>query len=92
MVQAAESNMSSSVVIKKGIFMLSTREMGQDAKAEVTRDMVEKMLACFDKLSSPDGVLTVELRGNGLFVLNPKTGTYETVGIARMSPAMDHLR
>jgi len=72
--------------------MLSTREIGQDAKAEVTRDMLENMLSCFDKFSSHDGLLTVELRGNGLFVLNPKTGTYETVGVARMSPAMDHLR
>ena len=72
--------------------MLSTLEMGQDAKAEITREMLEGMLSDFDRLSDSDGVLTVELRGNGLFALNPATGTYEVVGLARMSAAMSYIR
>ena len=68
--------------------MLSTREMGQDAKAEITREMLEGMLSDFDRMSDSDGVLTIELRGNGLSALNPATGTYEVVGLARMSPAI----
>lgn len=72
--------------------MLSTREIGQDAKAEITREMLESMLSDFDRLSGSDGVLKVELRGNGLFTLNPDTGTYEVVGLARMSAAMKHIR
>ena len=72
--------------------MLSTREMGHDAKAEITREMLEGMLSDFDRLSDSDGVLTVELRGNGLFALNPATGTYEVVGLARMSAAMSYIR
>jgi len=72
--------------------MLSTRDMGQDAKAEITREMLESMLSDFDRLADNHGVLTVELRGNGLFALDPTTGTYEVVGLARMSAAMNHLR
>ncbi|MCO6364283.1 MULTISPECIES: hypothetical protein [Paracoccus] len=60
--------------------------MGQDAKAEIAREMLEGML------SDSDGVLKIELRGNGLFALNPATGTYEVVGLARMSAAMSYIR
>ena len=43
--------------------MLSTREMGQDAKAEITREMLEGMLSDFDRLSDSDGVLTRRTAG-----------------------------
>ncbi|QXI65805.1 MULTISPECIES: hypothetical protein [Paracoccus] len=72
--------------------MLSTREMGQDAKAEITREMLVGMLEDFDRLANREGVMIVELRGNGLFALNPATGTYEVVGLARMSAAMSYIR
>lgn len=72
--------------------MLSTREMGQDAKAEITREMLVGMLEDFDRLANREGVMTIELRDNGLFALNPDTGTYEVVGLARMSAAMSYIR
>lgn len=72
--------------------MLSTREMGQDAKAEITREMLVGMLEDFDRLANRDGVMTIELRDNGLFALNPDTGIYEVVGLARMSAAMSYIR
>ena len=72
--------------------MLSTREMGQDAKAEITREMLVGMLEDFDRLANREGVMTVELRDNGLFALNADTGIYELVGLARMSAAMSYIR
>ncbi|KJZ30248.1 hypothetical protein TW83_15645 [Paracoccus sp. S4493] len=66
--------------------------MGQDAKAEITREMLVGMLEDFDRLANREGVMIVELRGNGLFALNPATGTYEVVGLARMSAAMSYIR
>ena len=72
--------------------MLSTREMGQDAKAEITREMLVGMLEDFDRLANREGIMTIELRDNGLFALNPVTGIYEVVGLARMSAAMSYIR
>lgn len=72
--------------------MISTRDTVGETKAEVTRDMLERMLTLFDSLGDQADALTLELRGNGLMVLNPATRHYEIVGMARMSPAMQHLR
>lgn len=72
--------------------MLSTRDTGHDAKVEITRDMLQRMLLEFDNLADQHGILNLELRGNGLFVKDPVTGSYEVIGLARMSGAMNHLR
>ncbi len=72
--------------------MLSTRDIGQDAQAEITKDMLLDILSKFEDWVDQDGILTLALRGNGLLLLNPNTGKSETVGVGRMSPAMNHLR
>lgn len=72
--------------------MLSTRDMVGDTTVELTRDMLEWVLSLFETLGDQAEALTLELRGNGLVVLNPETHHYEIVGMARLSPAMRHLR
>ena len=71
--------------------MFAARETATDCRAEVTRDMIELMLAQFDSLSDPEGIIQLELRGNCLMVLNPETKAYEVVGLARLPPAMRRL-
>ena len=68
--------------------MFAARETATDCRAEVTRDMIELMLAQFDSLSDPEGIIQLELRGNCLMVLNPQTKAYEVVGVARLPPSM----
>lgn len=72
--------------------MLAAHHPETDCKGEITRDMLEDMLKKFDRLSDKEGVMKIELRGNGLFIQNPKTGTLDFVGVARLSQAMNHLR
>ncbi len=53
--------------------------------------MIELMLAQFDTLSDPEGIIQLELRDNCLMVMNPQTKAYEVVGLARLPPAMRRL-
>lgn len=68
--------------------MLSARIKATPAHAQITRDMLETLLSNFDTLADPDGVMTIELRDNALFVRNASESSTEFVGIAGITRAM----
>ncbi|CAM3348306.1 hypothetical protein PANO111632_15655 [Paracoccus nototheniae] len=53
--------------------------------------MVEGILSMFNRAGQKTEVLTVELRGNVLSVLDPVTNEYEALGLARLPSSMAHL-
>lgn len=71
--------------------MLAPRDLNQHCKAEITREMVEGILSMFNRAGQKTEVLTVELRGNVLSVLDPVTNEYEALGLARLPSSMAHL-
>jgi hypothetical protein len=72
--------------------MLPPRSQNPDARAEVTRDMLQMLLSEFDSLSDGQGIITLSMHGNGLYVEDPHTRSYTIVGITQLSPAMSYLR
>ncbi|QDA35942.1 hypothetical protein E4191_17545 (plasmid) [Paracoccus liaowanqingii] len=70
--------------------MFPITESNNVAKVEITRDMLEAILLIFASLGDIC-ILEIEVRHNGLFVLNPLTGKYEVIGLASMPPSMNHL-
>lgn len=71
--------------------MLGSMRLEQSCKAEISRTMAEEILSVFERAGYSLDVLEVELRGNALYVLNPVSGIYELIGLARMPPSMSHL-
>ncbi|MFV0383413.1 hypothetical protein [Paracoccus sp. (in: a-proteobacteria)] len=72
--------------------MLSVRTRNETATAELTRDMIEAMLANFDQFADDSGVITVEFRDNGLWVPAGEKHGREFLGIARMPGCLQHLK
>ena len=60
-------------------------------QAELTRDMVEAMLASFDTCASVDGVITVEFRDNALWVAGAHPHK-EFLGLACLPQPLRHLK
>lgn len=71
--------------------MLAARQTTEIAHAELTKDMVERLLDRFDSMADAEGTLKVEFRDNVLW-MTPTNGRPELVGIAALPTALNHLK
>ncbi|WP_303463383.1 hypothetical protein [Paracoccus sp. 1_MG-2023] len=71
--------------------MLATKKWGEIAQAELTKDMVERLLERFDSLATSDGTIKVQFRDNVLWMLPPGSSP-ELVGIASLPTALKYLK
>lgn len=72
--------------------MTAARQPNYSVKAELTRDMLDVINAYFERNIPDDGVASIELRDNVLWLCGPDGERAELIGMAELPPFLRLLQ